>query len=83
VIPFVKKEFLSTVHTRLPRIEDLENIQNLPLNFAAKVTDNAVSFFEESPIFASLYATFDSARGPVRIADAYKVQLTKDGKTVS
>ncbi len=79
---FLKKAFMATARKELPWIEDLEHIKNLPLNFQTQLTAANEKFFEESPMFESLYYNFQSKNWLVRINDAYKVRLTKDGKTV-
>lgn len=82
-LSFTKKEFLSSVRKELPALNDLEDIQNLPLNFVAQLTESNAAFFEDSMIFNSLYYDFTAKNGKkFRINDAYKVRITKDGKTV-
>jgi len=79
---FRKKEFMASVMAELPGIDDLEQLKNLPLNFVTTVTGANEKFFEESVIFDSLYYDFAAKNGSFRINDAYKVKITKDGKSV-
>jgi len=83
-LSFVKKEFLSSVRKDLLGIDDLENIQNLPLNFVTQLTDSNAAFFEDSAsIFDSIYTDFVARNWTRhRINDAYKVRIKKDGKIV-
>ncbi len=81
-LSFVKKEFLSSARKQLPGINDLEDIQNLPLNFVTQLTESNAAFFEDSPIFDSLYTNFAAKNGKFRLNDAYKIKIKKDGKTV-
>ena len=79
---FVKKEFMSSSRTTLPGIDDLEKIKNLPLNFVTALSAANEKFFEESVMFDSLYYDFAAKNAALRINDAYKVKITKDGKEV-
>ncbi|MCI0501382.1 MAG: hypothetical protein L0Y61_06510, partial [Epsilonproteobacteria bacterium] len=81
-LTFLKKEFMSSIHKQLPAINDLEDIKNLPLNFETQLTEANAKFFEDSSIFDSLYYDFAARNGKFRINDAYKVKITKEGKTV-
>ncbi|MBU0626991.1 hypothetical protein KKG31_00295 [Patescibacteria group bacterium] len=54
----------------------------MPLNFEVIMTPSSEKFFEESVIFHSLFDEFDGRNKRQKINDAYKVALTKDGKTV-
>jgi hypothetical protein len=81
-LSFLKKEFLASVRTQLPALNDLEDIQNLPLNFVTQLTESNAAFFEDSPIFDSIYTDFIAKNGKFRLNDAYKVRITKDGKVV-
>ncbi len=81
-LTFLKKEFLASVRTQLPTLNDLEDIKNLPLNFVTQLTDSNAAFFEDSLIFNSLYEDFVAKNGKFRVNDWYKVSIKKDGKTV-
>lgn len=82
-LTFLKKEFLASTRTQLPALSDLESeIKNLPLNFLTQVTESNAAFFEDSPIFDSIYTDFTARNGKFRCNDAYKVRIQKDGKTV-
>lgn len=82
VLKFLKKEFMASARKQLPTLDDLEDIQNIPLNFVTQLTEANSAFFEESPIFDSIYTDFTAKNGNVRLNDAYKVRIKKDGKTV-
>lgn len=77
---FTKKWFMSSGQKNLLSIQDIKELKNLPLNFAAQLTSSNASFFEDSPIFNSLYYNFSQAKGDLRINDSYKVRVTKNGK---
>lgn len=81
---FLKKEFMASTRKDLPAINDLDadDLKHLPLNFLTQITESNAPFFEESVIFDSLYTDFSARNGKFRINDAYKVKITKDGKTV-
>jgi len=79
---FRKKEFMASAMATLPGIDDLEKLKNLPLNFVTTVTGANEKFFEESVIFDSLYYDFAAKNGPFRVNDAYKVKISKEGKSV-
>ncbi len=81
-LSFLKKWFMSWDNKTLPTIRTLQDLKNIPLNFLAQLTTNNADFFEKSPVFDSLYYTFPSRHGSVRINDSYKVRITKDGKTL-
>lgn len=81
-LTFLKKEFLASVHKELPALNDLEDIKNLPLNFVTQLTQSNAAFFEESPIFDSIYTDFVAQNGKFRFNDAYKVKIKKDWKEV-
>jgi len=57
-------------------------LQNLPLNFITQLTESNAAFFENSPIFNSIYTDFAARNGKFRLNDAYKVRIKKDGKIV-
>lgn len=82
LLHFSKKEFICFSRTTLPGIDDLEKLKNLPLNFVADISWANENLFEKSVIFDSLYYDFAAKNGPVRINDAYKVKINKDGKEV-
>ena len=73
-LTFLKKEFLATVHKEVPGLQDLENIKNLPLNFVTQLTASNAAFFEDSPIFDSIYTNFVARNGEFRFNDSYKVK---------
>lgn len=81
---FIKKEFMASARKQLPAINDLDadDIKQLPLNFLTQITEGNAPFFEDSVIFDALYTDFSAKNGQFRINDAYKVKITKDGKTV-
>ncbi len=81
-LSFVKKEFLSSLRSQLPSINDLEDIGQLPLNFVTQLTPSNAAFFEESVIFDSIYTDFVARNGTFRLNDAYKVRIKKHGKIV-
>jgi hypothetical protein len=81
-LTFLKKEFLASARKQTPALSDLEDLQNLPLNFVTQITESNASFFEDSPIFHSLYTSFAAKNGKFRLNDAYKVRIKKDGKIV-
>ena len=81
-LSFTKKEFLTSARKELPALSDLEDIQNLPLNFVTQLTDSNAAFFEDSMIFDSIYTDFAARNGKFRFNDAYKVKIKKDGKMV-
>lgn len=82
-LSFVKKEFMSSFHKQLPSLDTLErDIKNLPLNFVTQLTESNAAFFEDSPIFDSLYTDFSARNWSFRLNDAYKVRIKKDGKIV-
>lgn len=81
-ITFVKKEFLASTHKQLPALKNLEDIENLPLNFVTQLTESNAPFFEDSPIFNSIYTDFVAKNGKFRVNDAYKVRIKKDWKIV-
>ncbi len=81
-LTFLKKEFLSSAFKELPGINDLENLKNLPLNFVTQLTASNAAFFEESPIFTTIFTDFHARNGDLCFNDAYKVKIKKDGKTV-
>jgi hypothetical protein len=81
-LSFVKKEFFASAHKDLVGLDDLEDIKNLPLNFLAQLTESNAAFFEESPIFDSIYTDFVAKNGSFHCNDSYKVKLIKDGKPV-
>ena len=68
-LTFLKKEFLASVRTQLPTLNDLEDIKNLPLNFVTQLTDSNAAFFEDSLIFNSLYQDFVAKNGKFRVND--------------
>jgi hypothetical protein len=82
-LTFLKKEFVSNLRRQLPALSDLEDIQNLPLNFVTQLTDSNADFFEYSPIFDSIYTNFAAKNGNFRFNEGYKVTITKDGKPVT
>jgi len=57
-LTFLKKEFLTSTRTQLPALNDLEDLKNLPLNFITQITESNAAFFEDSPIFDSIYTNF-------------------------
>ena len=59
---FVKKEFLSIARKQLLGIQDLDGLGQLPLNFITQLDESNASFFEESPIFDSIYTKFSSQK---------------------
>lgn len=81
-LSFTKKEFMSGVYKDLPALNDLENIKNLPLDFVTQLTESNAAFFEDSPIFDSLYTDFAAKNSKFRFNDSYKVRIKKDGKIV-
>ena len=81
-LTFLKKEFIATARKQLPALNDLEDIKNLPLNFITQLTDSNATFFEDSPIFDSLYTNFVAKNGKFRFNEGYKVRIKKDGKMV-
>lgn len=83
-LTFLKKEFMSTVHDKLPAIEGLaeKDIKNIPLNFLVQLNQHNAPFFEDSVIFRSLFTPFVAKNGTFNLNDAYKVSVKKDGKTV-
>lgn len=82
-ISFIKKEFLATAQKDLPVFSDLDrDAKNLPLNFVTQITESNAAFFEDSPIFDSIYTRFVSKSWPLKINDSYKVKIKKDGKIV-
>jgi len=82
-LKFSKKEFMASARNQLLDVHDLEkNFNHLPLNFVTQLTDANAAFFEESPIFDSLYTPFTARNNTFRINDAYKVKIKKDGKIV-
>jgi len=87
-ITFLKKEFLSSARQSLPGVKDLmldsdgSAMKNLPLNFLTQLTESNAAFFEDSPIFDSLYTPFKAKNGNIKFNEAYKVKIKKDGKTV-
>lgn len=82
-LTFLRKEFLGGVHSQLPAISDLDNLKNIPLNFVTQLTDANAKFFEDGPIFDSLYTNFAAKNGNFRFNEGYKVTITKDGKPVT
>ena len=76
------KKFLWTGMTNLASFEELSKLENLPLNFEVQVTPSSEKFFEESIIFHSIFDEFAASNGTKKLNDAYKVSVTKDGKTV-
>jgi len=58
-LTFIKKEFLATSRKELPALTDLEDLQNLPLNFVTQFNRSNTAFFEDSPIFDSIYTYFN------------------------
>ena len=66
----------------LASFEELSKLENLPLNFEVQVTPSSEKFFEESIIFHSIFDEFAASNGTKKLNDAYKVSVTKDGKTV-
>lgn len=81
-LSFTKKEFMGGAYKDLPALNDLENIKNLPLDFVTQLTESNAAFFEDSPIFDSLYTDFAAKNTTFRFNDAYKVRIKKDGKIV-
>lgn len=82
-LTFLKKGFLASTRKQLPALSDLEtDIKNLPLNFLTQLTESNSAFFEDSPIFDSIYTDFIANNGKFRLNDAYKVKIKKDGKVV-
>lgn len=82
-LTFLKKEFLASTRKQLPALSDLESeIKNLPLNFLTQLTESNAAFFEDSPIFDSIYTDFTAKNGKFRCNDAYKVRIKKNGKVV-
>jgi hypothetical protein len=58
-LKFSKKEFMASARNQLLDVHDLEkNFHHLPLNFVTQLTDANAAFFEESPVFNSLYTPF-------------------------
>jgi len=47
-LKFLEKNFLATFHKELPTLTDLENLQNLPLNFVTQLTPSNAAFFENT-----------------------------------
>ena len=83
-LKFTKKWFLSGARTTLPSLDDFgRDMIKLPLNFEVQLSDGNVDFFEKNPVFTSLYTPFTAKNWPVRINEGYKVQLTKNGQSVS
>jgi hypothetical protein len=82
-LTFLRKEFLGGAYSQLPAISDLDNLKNIPLNFVTQLTDSNADFFENSPIFDSLYTNFAAKNGNFRFNEGYKVTITKDGKPVT
>lgn len=82
-LTFLKKEFLTSNHKELIALDDLKDIKNLPLNFITQLTESNKAFFEDSPIFDSIYTDFTARNWKeFRLNDAYKVRITKWGKVV-
>lgn len=81
-LTFLKKEFLTSTRTQLPALNDLEDLKNLPLNFITQITESNAAFFEDSPIFDSIYTNFAAKNWKIKFNDAYKVKIKKNWKTV-
>ena len=81
-LKFLKKEFVATARKQFPTINNLEDLKNLPLNFVTQLTESNATFFEDSPIFYSLYTDFAAKNGKFRCNEGYKVRIKKDGKMV-
>jgi hypothetical protein len=67
---------------KLLSMEQLSALDNLPLHFEVMMTPSSEKFFEESLIFHPMFCEFDAKNKRYKLNEAYKVSLTKDGKTV-
>jgi hypothetical protein len=77
-LTFIKKEFLANARAQLPSLNNLEDLKNLPLNFVTQLTESNAAFFEDSPIFDSIYTKFAAKNGTIKFNDAYKVRIKKN-----
>jgi len=77
------KKFLGTGMSNLASPEELSKLENLPLNFEVQVTPSSEKFFEDGVIFHSIFDEFAASNGTKKLNDAYKVSVTKDGKTAT
>lgn len=53
----------------------LSELKNLSLNLRVEINEINKDLFERNPIFAGLFNDFDSAKGPIRLNDSYKVRI--------
>ncbi len=76
-INFESKSFISSDLSRFFSVDNLWELENLPLNFKVKIDESNRDFFEKSPLFSYLFQDFDSKAWTEKISDSYKVRIKK------
>ena len=82
-INFKSKSFVSSELNKFFSIDDLNKLENLPLNFEVDMDESNRDFFEKSPLFAHLFYDFDSKNWTKKISDSYKVKIKKWDKELA